>query len=327
MMAKYICGPRWGVQTFPAVAYNAGDVIVQNDLTFIADVDNPVGIGLAITQGNLYVGGIYQVAADAAYGNGTYCYWNPATQQVTSVAGTPGVVPFGWIVTGPAGLVSDGGPTGAAGPCFVLHEPDRRVEASNALTLFGSALLSAALATFRTEGNLAVGAGNPIAQNGADLTDDILWGCVLPASVLDVAFRQITIAFSGQTGGTANNKRFKLFVNPTMAGQVVTNGIISGGTVTAGTPICDSGTWTATNNNVAFQGGAQLTKYGAPGSNTQMTGMVFAILGATHGGAQPGQPLTLPENAPISIVITGSSYTTGAAGDVKLQSATVTGSN
>jgi hypothetical protein len=199
------------------------------------------------------------------------------------------------------------------------------------VTQFGSSAAAAVMGQFREEGNLYAAAGNPLGANAADTTDDILGGIRVPASCLDVAQRQLLINAIGQTGATTNNKRFKIFVNPTMAGQTLNadGTYANAGTVTAGTPVCDSGAWvnaTIANSNVAWQGQAQVTKYGALGSNTQM-GSGTAILGGTHGGAQAGQALTLPENATIDVIVTGSSYTTGAANDVKLQQLTVTASN
>ena len=61
-----------------------------------------------------------------------------------------------------------------------------------------------------------------------------------------------------------------------------------------------------------------VTKYGATASNTQI-GQGSPILGTLHGGIQAAQALTITESAIINIVITGSSYTTGAAADVALQ--------
>lgn len=190
----------------------------------------------------------------------------------------------------------------------------------------GSTALGAILGTARPQGNVYAVSGNPVAGNGADTTDDILGGVQLPIGVLDKAGRQINVYAQGTTGGTTNNKRFKLWVNPTMSGQTVNaDGSISGGTVTAGTPLADSGSWvnaTTPNNAAGWALESLVTKYGVPGSNTQM-GQSQTILGTLHGGVNAGQALTLPENAVINIVVTGSSPTTGAANDVKLQQLTV----
>lgn len=197
-------------------------------------------------------------------------------------------------------------------------------------TIFGGSAVGALLGAFFEEGNLYRNAGNPIAGNGVDTTDDILGGVQVPATAFDVLGRAFNVLAQGITGATTNNKRFKIFVNPTMTGQTVNaDGSISGGSVTAGTPVCDSGTWvngTTPNNAAGWQAGATVMKYGATGSNTQI-GQGFAILGTLHGGIQPSQTLTLAENAPINIVVTGSSYTTGAASDVKLQMLQIGASN
>lgn len=203
--------------------------------------------------------------------------------------------------------------------------PNGSTISSEEMVEFGSAALNAVGGVVRAEGNVYAAAGNPIAGNAADLTDDILGGFQLPASVLDQAGRQIQVTAQGMLGATVNNKRYRIWLNPTMSGQTVNaDGSISGGTVTAGTPAVDSGTQTG--NGVGWLASLMLTKYGAAGSNTQKVQGQF-ITGATHGGITASQALTLPENAVINIVVTGASQTTGAASDVKLEQLTVTGSN
>jgi hypothetical protein len=187
-------------------------------------------------------------------------------------------------------------------------------------SIFGGSAQGTALAAFSEEGNLYRSIGNSIAGNGADTTDDILAGVVIPAGAFDVAGRGLCVTAQGITGATTNNKRFKLWVNPTMSGQTTTNGVISGGSVSAGTTICDSGTWvngTTPNNAAGWSAEANLFKYGAAGSNTQYA-QGTPILGTLHGGILAPVFLTVTESAAITIVVTGSSYTTGAAGDVKL---------
>lgn len=194
------------------------------------------------------------------------------------------------------------------------------VEPSNALGFFGGLGATANFGSFALEGNIYRNIANPIAGNAADTTDDIIGGIALDAGAFDAAGRGINITAAGITGATTNNKRFKLFINPTMSGQTVTNGVISGGTVSAGTPLVDSGTWvngTTANNAAGWMASANLFKYGAAGSNTQY-GQGSALLGTLHGGIQAPQFLTATESSAINIVVTGSSYTTGAANDVKL---------
>lgn len=198
-------------------------------------------------------------------------------------------------------------------------------------TLFDTTLLAGSPDTFGgggggvplfEEGNIYRAVGASLGANAADTTDDILGGWVLPAGCLDVAGRGLMISAQGMTGATVNNKRFKMFLNPTMTGQTVSpGGVITGGHVTAGTPVVDSGAWvngTTANSGVGWNAVLDLFKYGAAGSNTQFA-QGSPILGVLHGGVSPTQLLTLPENASISIVVTGSSYTTGAAGDLILQ--------
>lgn len=122
-MAKYRNGPRTFADYLPAVSYNAGDVVVVGGSVAIADVDNPPNAQDPLRQGSLCVqGGVYVVAADAAYANLTYVYWDTVKLQVsTDVTAT--AYPFGWIVGGPNYRLDDGGPTGAAGLCAVLFDP------------------------------------------------------------------------------------------------------------------------------------------------------------------------------------------------------------
>jgi hypothetical protein len=186
-------------------------------------------------------------------------------------------------------------------------------------TIFGGSSSSQSMSSFYEEGNLFRAIGNPLSQNAADTTDDILYGIILPANALDISGRGLQITAQGKTGATANNKRFKLFLNPTLSGATInyTTGTITGGTVSAGTAYADSGTWTANNNNVGWQISTSFFKYGAAGSNTQYIQSI-TVSGATHNGIIVPSFLTLPENAQITLVVTGSSYTTGAAGDIVL---------
>jgi hypothetical protein len=195
--------------------------------------------------------------------------------------------------------------------------------ASNApgeTTVFGGAIQGQVFSAFLEEGNLYRAVGNSIAGNAADASDDVLAGIVIPAGAFDIAGRGLCITAQGMTGATTNNKRFKIVVNPTLVGQTVTNGVISGGHITAGTVICDSGAWvngTTPNNNVGWSAQANLFKYGAAGSNTQYA-QGMAILGGTHGGVQAAVFPGLTESAAINVVVTGSSYTSSAANDLVL---------
>jgi hypothetical protein len=109
----------------PVPAYSAGDIIMIGNLPCVAHDDNPPSSTgyTSNPQGALSIqGGIYQIAADAAYANGTYVYWDTVKQQVTTIASAT-AFPFGWLVTGAGELLSDGGPTGAGILCDVYHFP------------------------------------------------------------------------------------------------------------------------------------------------------------------------------------------------------------
>lgn len=205
--------------------------------------------------------------------------------------------------------------------------PGTGMEPSNMLTQFGASAFGTPFNAFGEEGNLYRNVGNPIAANLADTTDDILDGFVLPANAFDQAKRGLQLTFQGKFGSTANNKRFRIWANPAMAGQTVTAGVISGGTVTgagSGILLFDSGTQIG--NNIGWSLLLQLFKYGAANSNTQYA-QAQPIYGATHGGVSLPTFATLVENAAVNIVVTGASLTTGAANDVVLNFSEVNAMN
>ena len=131
VMANYLRGKPIMQDYIPSAAYNAGDVIVIGDLPLVAHSDNPLSsIGMTVPSGPSVIkdalavrGGIYQIAADAAYPVGCYVYWDPSGQKVTGAA-AGNAVPFGWIVGGPSDRLDDGGPTGSGSLASVLHAPE-----------------------------------------------------------------------------------------------------------------------------------------------------------------------------------------------------------
>lgn len=122
MMAQYKYGNPQMVKGTPSTpGYNSGDVVIVGDTTMIAHADNPQSPSLSIITDALAAeGGVYIVQCDAAYPVGTFVYWNPTTQQITTAAA--GNYPFGRIVSGATGQWSDGTTT-ANGYCDVLHQP------------------------------------------------------------------------------------------------------------------------------------------------------------------------------------------------------------
>ena len=166
MMARFKRGRPIMQPYTPSTQVNAGDVIVIGSYPCIAHIGDP----LTTLQGSPVVtysvdslsigGGVYQCAADALYPNGTYVYWNSTNSQVTA-SGLGGGVPFGVIVGGPNGQLSDGGPTGAASLCDVYHNPDG---ASNVLSSGAVAndiaTNSSALQVFQTTATIPAGTLN-----------------------------------------------------------------------------------------------------------------------------------------------------------------------
>jgi hypothetical protein len=154
-------------------------------------------------------------------------------------------------------------------------------------------------ASFGLEGNLAsqFNAGiNPAATGG----DYVLAVYTLPANAFDQAGRQVQITANGAFGANTNNKRVKIFVGATTAAL--------GAAISGGTAIADTGT--VTTNGSGFQVSATIGKYGAAGSNTQIGVHNGAQVGAAVSALVAPTPLTLLENSPILIAVTGNAGTT-----------------
>lgn len=158
----------------------------------------------------------------------------------------------------------------------------------------------------RLGGNVSIQVNATGQGNGADTTDDVLATYALPASALDVAGRQVTITAAGKFAANGNNKRIKIWWGTTT--QTV------GSPVVGGTLIADSGV--VTTNGGGWSAGVQVTKYGAAGSNTQLSSNSAVVAGASHTGTTAPAALTANESGIINITITGSSSTSGAANDV-----------
>lgn len=182
----------------------------------------------------------------------------------------------------------------------------------------GGSALAAALSEFAEMGTVFHKVGNPIASNAAATTNTVLTGFVLPANALDAANRGLHIKASGKFGATDNDKRIKIWANPTLAGSTTTAGVISGGTVSgvgSGVLLYDSGT--VVGNAIGWSVDLDLFKYGAAASNTQYA-QYESAQGTAHEGVSVPAFTTLVETAAINFVVTGSSLTTGAAADVVL---------
>lgn len=140
-------------------------------------------------------------------------------------------------------------------------------------------------------------------QPGSTANDNVLAIFTLPASFFEAALRGLNILAMGTTVANTNTKTLKLIMNPTAP--------VVGSAVSGGTTIASIALSTAAGGG-GWQLEANIYKYGAAGSNTQI-----ALHSAGQGGnvvASLAAPslLTLPENATITVVVTGNAATSAA---------------
>lgn len=174
---------------------------------------------------------------------------------------------------------------------------------------------SQAGASINTAGNLNVQISAAGINPGATGADIVLATYTIPASAFDVANRTASLQTAGSFGATANNKRVKIFFGCTSA--------VVGSAVVGGTAVADTGT-------VATNGGgwaltANVAKYGASGSNTQIAIHNQAQVGAAVSALLAPQLLTASENAGIIVAITANATT--AATDIVFNWSELTWSN
>jgi hypothetical protein len=154
------------------------------------------------------------------------------------------------------------------------------------------------------EGNIArqiSAAGISPAATGSDY---VLAVYSMPANSFDVAGRGVNLLSMGSFGATANNKRLKLIFNATTA--------VVGSVVTGGITVCDTGVVATNANGWCLE--ANVFKYGATGSNTQIGIHQSAQTGNTVSALLAPTLITAAENAPILIAVTGNATT--AANDI-----------
>lgn len=181
---------------------------------------------------------------------------------------------------------------------------------STAKTQFGSGT-----ASFNAVGNIFELQTGTAVSPGSTANDNVLAVYSIPANTFDIAGRTVTINAWGNFGATANNKNIKIIFDPSVA--------VVGSAVTGGTTIASTGT-VATNGGGWYISG-NVTKYGAAGSNTQVTTSNGAIAGATHAGTSAAQFTTANESGAILIAITGNAAT--ATSDIQLYLAEITAFN
>jgi hypothetical protein len=168
-------------------------------------------------------------------------------------------------------------------------------QGSDFVTYFGGST-----ATFPEEGNLyreIVASRNP----GGTAGDYVVGVYTIPANGFDVAGRGVNMLAQGSVANNTNSKRLKLYWGCTAA---VVGSAVSGGTV-----IADTGAYTTT-GAAGWSLEANVFKYGASGSNTQLALHMSAQIGAVVGSLLVPTALTSTESGSIIIAVTANAATT-----------------
>ncbi len=177
--------------------------------------------------------------------------------------------------------------------------PGVGAEPGSMITNFGSGI-----ETFPEEGNVSRTVLSAVAgvSPGSIGNDNVLMSFTLSPNAFDGAAgtnRGLNIAVSGSFGATGNNKEVKIWWGCTTA--------IVGSAVTGGVAVADSGVVTTNGGGWALM--ANIFKYGAPNSNTQLGVHTQAQMGAVVSALLAPVNLTATENAAIIIAVTGNATT------------------
>lgn len=159
------------------------------------------------------------------------------------------------------------------------------------------------IAIMGEEGNIfreVIAGRNSVNQAG----DTVIATYTLPAGSFDIGGRGINLLAQGSVANNVNAKRIKFYFGCTAA---VIGSVVSGGTV-----IADTGNYTTT-GAAGWQIEANVFKFGAAGSNTQLALHQSAQIGSTVGALVVPSSLTANEGLPIIIAVTTTSPT--SAGD------------
>jgi hypothetical protein len=162
------------------------------------------------------------------------------------------------------------------------------------LQTFGSGAAAAG-----TQGNINRQVSATGVSPGVTGADNVLAVYSLPANSFDIAGRGIAITAQGSFGATANNKRVKIIFNPTSA--------TVGATVNGGTTVADTGTVATNGGGWALE--ANVFKYGATGSNTQLGLHQQAQVGGAVAVLLAPSLITASENGAILVAVSGNSAT------------------
>lgn len=158
------------------------------------------------------------------------------------------------------------------------------------------------LAYMGQSGNINVQISSAGVSPGATGADNVLAAFVLPANCFDQAGRGLTITAQGKFVSGAGTKDIKIIFNPATA---VVGSTVGGG----GTTVADTGSFT-TGTATGWSLQANIFKYGAAGSNTQIGLHQQAQMGGAIGPMLPPSLITATESAAINIAITGNAGTT-----------------
>jgi hypothetical protein len=160
--------------------------------------------------------------------------------------------------------------------------------------------------TINTSGNVfnSMTVASPGISPAATGADNVLAVFSIPANTFDGITntnRGLTVTAIGSVGSSGGTKRIKIIYNPTAA--------VVGSTVSGGTTIADTGALTTT-TAVGWSLTAQVFKYGAPNSNTQLAIHQAAQVGSTVSALLAPIAVTAIENTPTLIAVTGNAGTT-----------------
>ena len=167
-------------------------------------------------------------------------------------------------------------------------------EPSSMITQFGSST-----ATFPEEGNINRQISSAGVSPGATTADNVVAVYSMPANAFDVLGRGVQITAAGSFAANGNSKTIKIIYNATTA--------VVGSTVTGGTAIATTGA--VTTSGGGWQLSANVFKYGANGSNTQIAIHSQSQVGAAVSGLTAPALVTATENGAILIAITANCAT------------------
>lgn len=155
-------------------------------------------------------------------------------------------------------------------------------------------------ATMNAEGNINRQISSAGVNPGATAADNVLAVYSLPAGSLAALGQGLDILAQGSFASNGDTKRIKIIVNPATA--------VVGSTVgTGGTTVADTGAVTTSGGGWIL--GANVFKYGAAGSNTQIGLHQQAQVGGAVAALLAPSLITAAENGAILIAVTGNATT------------------